>query len=56
MALGSYVTDWGKLPLHVVVIDEIAIDPDAHFVQIGRLRDRVVPVSFHGMAARGDTP
>jgi ethanolamine utilization protein EutA len=48
-ALGGYVTEWGKLPLHLVVVDEITVDPGAHFVQIGALRDQVVPVSFHGM-------
>ncbi|HEV3117069.1 MAG TPA: ethanolamine ammonia-lyase reactivating factor EutA [Gemmataceae bacterium] len=46
--LGHYVTQWGALPLKLVVLDEIAI-PDAQFVQIGAVRDDVVPVSFHGM-------
>lgn len=48
-AIGGYATDWGNVPLRLVVVDEIRADPSAHFVQIGRLRDTVVPVSFHGM-------
>jgi ethanolamine utilization protein EutA len=46
--LGHYVTEWGKLPLNLVVIDEIA-PRDAQYVQIGRLRDQVVPVSLYGL-------
>lgn len=47
-ALGGYVTDWGRLPVTLIVLDEV--DPrGARFVQIGRLHDQVVPVSFHGM-------
>jgi ethanolamine utilization protein EutA len=47
-ALGNYVTEWGQLPVHLVVLDEVAVR-DAHYVQIGRLRQQVVPVSFHGL-------
>jgi ethanolamine utilization protein EutA len=47
-ALGQYVTRWGALPLKLVVLDEIEIR-DARFVQIGAMRDQVVPVSFYGM-------
>ncbi len=46
--LGHYVTEWGALPLNLVVIDEIA-RRDAQYVQIGRLRDQVVPVSLYGL-------
>jgi ethanolamine utilization protein EutA len=50
--LGQYVTDWGASRAKVVVIDEI--DPrDAQFAHIGRLREGVLPVSFHGMSAPG---
>ncbi|HEV8059087.1 MAG TPA: ethanolamine ammonia-lyase reactivating factor EutA [Gemmataceae bacterium] len=47
-ALGHYITEWGARPLKLVVIDEIAA-ANAQFVQIGRLHDRVVPVSFYGL-------
>ncbi|MBI3821721.1 MAG: ethanolamine ammonia-lyase reactivating factor EutA [Planctomycetes bacterium] len=53
--LGQYVTCWGKLPLKVLVIDEVPAR-DAQYVQIGTLRDQVVPVSFHGFRPAGETP
>ena len=46
--LGNYVTNWGRIRGNVVVIDEIK-PRDARFIQIGSLRNHVVPVSFHGM-------
>jgi ethanolamine utilization protein EutA len=46
--LGHYATEWGRLPLTLVVLDEVAVR-DAHYVQVGRLREQVVPVSFHGL-------
>ncbi len=47
-ALGGYVSQWGSIPVCLIVLDEI--EPlDARFVQIGSLRDGVVPVSFYGM-------
>ena len=46
--LGYYITEWGDRPFTLVVIDEIAA-PNAQFVHIGRLHDRVVPVSFYGL-------
>jgi ethanolamine utilization protein EutA len=45
---GNYLTDWGKLRQNVVVIDEVA-NRHMAFVNIGRLRSQVVPVSFYGM-------
>lgn len=52
-ALGGYVTDWGRLPVTLLVLDEV--DPrGARFVQVGRMHDHVVPVSFHGMTATID--
>lgn len=46
--LGNYITQWGKLSLQLVVIDEIE-SRDAYFVNIGQLKHGVVPVSFYGM-------
>ena len=46
--LGNYVTGWGRIRCNVVVIDEIK-PRNAQFIQIGSLRNHVVPVSFHGM-------
>ncbi|MEX2113179.1 MAG: ethanolamine ammonia-lyase reactivating factor EutA [Pirellulales bacterium] len=46
--LGQYATEWGTMPLNLIVIDEIAAR-DAQYVQIGRLRDQVAPVSFYGL-------
>jgi ethanolamine utilization protein EutA len=47
-ALGGYVSQWGSAPTRLIVLDEI--EPlDARFVQIGSLRDNVVPISFFGM-------
>jgi len=47
-ALGHYVSQWGSIPVNLVVLDEIEIR-DARFVQIGSVHDQVVPVSFYGM-------
>jgi ethanolamine utilization protein EutA len=46
-ALGNYVTAWGERPLRLLVIDEIT-PRDAQFIQIGALRQQVLPVSFYG--------
>jgi ethanolamine utilization protein EutA (predicted chaperonin) len=47
-ALGGYVSQWGSNAVKLIVLDEI--EPlDARFVQIGALRDQVVPISFYGM-------
>jgi len=46
--LGQYITDWGRRPAPLIVIDEVP-DRHAHFAQIGRLRDGVVAVAFHGI-------
>ncbi|MBL8848249.1 MAG: ethanolamine ammonia-lyase reactivating factor EutA [Planctomycetaceae bacterium] len=47
-ALGQYVTDWGKRPLNLVVIDEVP-SRDAQYVRIGRPHRGNVPVSFYGL-------
>ena len=47
-ALGGYVSQWGSNAVKLIVLDEI--EPlDARFVQIGTLRDQVVPISFYGL-------
>jgi ethanolamine utilization protein EutA len=46
--LGHYATDWGRRPAPLIVIDEVP-DRHAHFAQIGRLREGVVTVAFHGI-------
>jgi ethanolamine utilization protein EutA len=45
--LGSYLTNWGRLPLKIVVLDEIE-HRDAQFAHLGALAQGVVPVSFYG--------
>jgi ethanolamine utilization protein EutA len=47
-SLGNYSTNWKKLSLNLVVIDEIS-DRNAHFVNIGRIHNNIVPVSFYGV-------
>lgn len=46
--LGNYASNWGQLPVKLVVIDEIP-DRHAHFVNIGRCLNNIVPVSFYGI-------
>ncbi len=46
--LGNYATGWRQSPVDFIVIDEIP-DRRAHFVNIGRLRNNFVPVSFYGI-------
>jgi ethanolamine utilization protein EutA len=48
--LGHLVTNWGRSPAPLVVIDEINAR-DTQFASIGRLQQGVLPVSFHGMSA-----
>jgi ethanolamine utilization protein EutA len=52
---GNYATRWGRLAAHLIVIDEVPVRA-AHFVTIGRVRDGLVPVAFHGIGARVDHP
>lgn len=47
-ALGNYATNWRQEPFAFVVIDEIP-ERQAHFVNIGRLHNTIVPVSFYGV-------
>ena len=53
--LGHYVTEWGGLPLGLVVIDEVT-PRDAQYVHLGQPRDQVVPVSFYGLNNQGGAP
>jgi ethanolamine utilization protein EutA len=46
--IGSYATDWGRLPVKLIAIDELA-SRNARFASLGAMRDNVVPVSFYGM-------
>jgi ethanolamine utilization protein EutA len=50
--LGHYVTEWGALPLNLVVIDEVAVR-DAQYARVGRPHSQVVPVSFYGLNEPG---
>jgi ethanolamine utilization protein EutA len=45
--LGHYATRWGRLPVQLIVVDEIA-PHEARFASLGRLRENVVPVAFYG--------
>jgi ethanolamine utilization protein EutA len=47
-ALGNYASNWRQSPADFIVIDEIP-DRNAHFVNIGRPRNNIVPVSFYGV-------
>lgn len=47
-ALGNYATAWRTNSRKLVIIDEIP-ERSAHFVNLGRMRNGVVPVSFYGM-------
>lgn len=48
-ALGNYATQWGRSGRRMIVIDEIPVR-HARFVNLGRLRNGVVPVSFYGIS------
>ena len=47
-SMGNYLTEWGRRPRRLVVIDEIP-DRQAQFVNVGRYRDGAVPVSCYGV-------
>jgi ethanolamine utilization protein EutA len=46
--IGSYASEWGRLPVKLIVIDELA-SRNAQFASLGAMRDNIVPVSFYGM-------
>jgi ethanolamine utilization protein EutA len=47
-AVGGYATEWGRLPVNLIVVDEVS-RRGASFVRLGRLCSGVVPLSFYGM-------
>jgi ethanolamine utilization protein EutA len=47
-ALGNYVSDWGRRPCNLVVIDEVR-ERHAHFINLGRPHQQIVPVAFYGV-------
>ena len=49
-AIGNYATGWQQTHRHLIVIDEIPVR-NAQFVNLGRPRHGVVPVSFYGLSA-----
>lgn len=51
--LGQYATRWGRVPVELIVIDEIP-DRPAQFATLGSPQHGLVPVSFHGLAASLD--
>jgi len=53
-ALGQYASDWGRLPIELIVIDEMPTR-DAQFARIGAMKQQVVPVSFYGLNQFGDS-
>ena len=46
--VGSYASDWGRLPVKLIVIDELA-SRNSRFASLGAMSNNVVPVSFYGM-------
>ena len=46
--LGQLVTRWGRLPLSLLVVDEIDVR-NAQYAHLGALRDQVIPVSIFGL-------
>lgn len=50
--LGQYVTRWGTVPRHLVVIDELP-PRQAQYVHIGAPKHQIVPVSYFGLNPDG---
>ena len=46
--LGNYISDWGQSMQNLIVIDEVPLR-NAHFVNLGRMHQKLVPVSFFGI-------
>ena len=46
--LGNYATEWGRLPVNLIVIDEVS-ERNAHFVNIGKPKHQIIPVSYFGI-------
>ncbi|MDY0248510.1 MAG: ethanolamine ammonia-lyase reactivating factor EutA [Pseudomonas sp.] len=47
-ALGHYASDWGRQPCNLVVIDEVR-ERHAHFINLGKPHQQIVPVAFYGV-------
>lgn len=47
-ALGNYASDWGRQPCNLVVIDEVR-ERHAHFINLGKPHQQIVPVAFYGV-------
>lgn len=47
-SLGNYATNWTKSDVNILIIDEVPIR-DASFVNIGRVYQQIVPISFFGL-------
>lgn len=47
-SLGCYASDWGRLPVKLIVIDELETR-NARFASLGAIRANVVPVSLYGL-------
>jgi ethanolamine utilization protein EutA len=47
-ALGNYATDWGRQPCNLLVIDEVR-ERHAHFINVGKPHQQIVPVAFYGV-------
>jgi ethanolamine utilization protein EutA len=54
-SLGSYASQWGRLAVNLIVIDELCAR-QARFASLGTMRDNVVPVAFYGIARNADGP
>lgn len=46
--IGNYATTWRQLSVNLIVIDEVPARA-AHFVNIGRPHNNIVPISYYGM-------
>lgn len=47
-ALGNYASDWERLPVNLLVIDEVR-ERHAHYVNLGKPQQQIVPVAFYGV-------
>ena len=46
--LGCYATQWGRLPVTLLAVDEVP-DRPVQFVSLGAVRNYVIPVYYYGM-------
>ncbi|CAM3594596.1 ethanolamine ammonia-lyase reactivating factor EutA [Parendozoicomonas haliclonae] len=46
--LGSYATEWGRIPVTLIVVDEVQ-ERSVQFVSLGCARNYVIPVYYYGM-------